>query len=243
MPNLVQWVANFFFPPKCIFCREVLPISVLREASVCGDCERTLPYTVAQRRCKSCGRPMKGKYVHCSMCRNHPGKPFVKISSAYFYRGRVKTAIVRFKKETYRGYAEVFARHLTSVIAYDCPGISFDAVVSAPPRKMRMQIHGYDQAETLARELGKRMGIPYIPYGLQQKESRKKQSSLSALERWNNAEDNVKVSSKPEWKGKTILLVDDVCTTGATLYASARALKDAGVSAVYCAVAASTEKA
>ncbi len=185
---------------------------------------------------------MKGGYVHCEMCRSHPRKPFSKLCSAYLYQGQVKTSIVRFKQEVYRGYAKVFARHMEAVIAYDLPDVVFDGILSAPPRKLRMKANGYDQAASLAQALGERMEVPYLPNVLRQRENRKKQSALTAAERWHNAEGNVRVVCPELVAGKVLLLVDDVCTTGATMYAAAAALSEAGAKKVYCAVAASAEK-
>lgn len=242
MVTLLRRMLHLLFPPKCIFCRKLLTLGVEQEHCVCKECEQKLPYTVAQLRCKSCGRPIRGGRVHCELCRKHPSRPFMKISSAYLYRGVVKGSIVRFKKETYRGYAQVFARHMEAVIAYDCPDVVFDVMVSVPPRKRRMKKDGYDQAEALAKALSVRMKLPYLAHILAQKEERKKQSALTSAERWSNAEGNVTVLHPERIVGKRVLLVDDVCTTGATLFAAALALRTAGAKAVYCATAATAEK-
>lgn len=233
---------NFFFPPKCIFCGRILSIKTEPEKAICPYCEEKLPYTVGLSKCKGCGKPIEENEVYCSICRRSPKKVIRKFSAPYLYQKEVKRSILRFKRETFCGYAEIYARHIQAVLDYEWPNVMFELVVSAPPRKKRMRQENYDQAAWLARTLAKRMKLPYCTEVLNQKEARRKQSSLSMRERWQNAEGNVIVKKPESVQDKTVLLVDDVCTTGATLYHSALALKEAGAKAVYCTTAAVVEK-
>ncbi len=238
MKDLRRRIEQIFFPPKCVFCMAILPLGTEERNSVCKRCAGTLPYTMAKPRCKGCGRPVEGGYVYCRLCRRQRKNPYEKLCAAYLYRGAAKSSVVRFKREEYRKYAKVYARHLEAVIDYDCPGVVFDGIVSVPPRKKRMQQLGYDQAEALGTDVGKEMGIPFLPGVLTRVNRKKKQSSLSQTERWLNMAAGYRVRKPEQIKGKTVLLVDDVCTTGATLYHGAKALKEAGAKAVYCAAAA-----
>lgn len=242
MGNTQNIIGNFFFPLKCIFCGEILSMKTEIASAICGKCQKTLPYCVSLPRCKTCGKPIEETATYCQVCRKHPRPPFVKICAPYLYKNLVKKSIVRFKQERHQSYAKVYARHMKAVLAYDCPGIVFDAVVSVPPRKLRFGHAGYDQAEHLAQEIAANLQIPYLPKVLKQKEKRKKQSSLSAKERWQNAIGNFIVTKPQAAEGKTLLLVDDVTTTGATLYACSLALKQHGAAKIYCLTAATTEK-
>lgn len=239
----LKWmIGQVLFPPKCIFCGAILPVGVDPESTICSLCEQKLPYTVTLSKCKCCGRPVEEHQVYCSICKASRKRVIRKVVAPYLYQKQVKRSILRFKKETSRGYAQVYARHMQAVLDYDCPSASFDMVVSAPPRIRRMQQEDYDQAAWLAQTLAKRMSVPYCAGVLKQKHIRKKQSSLSMKERWKNAEGNYMVKKPESVRGKTVLLVDDVCTTGATLYHCALALKEAEVKAVYCITAAVVEK-
>lgn len=229
---------NFFFPPKCIFCGAVLPLRSEPEQAICSLCGETLPYTAGLFKCKGCGKPVEENEVYCGICRKAGKRPIRKFSAPYLYQKDVKRSILRFKREKFRGHAKVYARHMQAVLEYDCPGKVFDVVVSAPPRIRRMKEEGYDQAAWLARVLAKRMGVSYCSGVLKQKEKRRKQSSLTLKERWKNIEGNIFVKKPAAVEEKTVLLVDDVCTTGATLYHCAAALREAGAKAVYCVTAA-----
>ena len=235
-------VGNFFFPPKCIFCGAMLSLGTEPERAVCPICEDKLPYTVGLFKCKGCGKPVEENEVYCGICRRAGKRPIRRFSAPYLYQKQVRRSILRFKRERFRGYAKVFARHMQAVLEYDCPDQVFDVVVSAPPRIQRMREESYDQAAWLAQVLAKRMGVPYCLGVLKQKEKRRKQSSLMLKERWKNAEGNFYVKKPEAVEGKTVLLVDDVCTTGATLYYCAAALREAGAVAVYCITAAVVEK-
>lgn len=232
---------NLFFPPKCIFCGKLLPPTTKREEAVCTECEKKLPYCVDVLKCKSCHRPIP-EGVYCDACRKHPQKPYERLTAAYLYRDRVKRSIARFKRERYQSYGAVYARHLCAVISYECKDLTFDLVLPVPARKARLHTEGYNQAASLARMVAKEMGIPYGGELLRQKEERQKQSELTAVQRWLNTQDNILVTGQKKIQGKTILLIDDVCTTGATMFACALALRLAGAKAVYCVAAATAEK-
>lgn len=242
MGKLKSAIGNLLFPGKCVFCGTLLSLGTNKEHAVCAACEKKLPYCVALPRCKACGKPVEEPAVYCELCRKTTKRPYAKMSAPYLYREPVKGSVVRFKRERQQGYAKVYARHMQAVLDYDCTEKSFDVAVSVPPRKKRMREEGYDQAACLAQELAKRMGIPYFARVLKQKENRKKQSDLTAAERYRNARGNYLVCKPAVVREKTVLLIDDVCTTGATLAECARVLREVGAAKVYCATAATAEK-
>ncbi len=124
------------------------------------------------------------------------------------------------------------------VLGQDCPHAEFDIVVAVPPRKERMQKENYDQARTLAGTLAKELGIPFRGGVLCQVENGRKQSDLTLEERWCNVQGNFRVVLNHVILEKRILLVDDICTTGATLNECAKVLREAGAKTVYSVVAA-----
>ena len=236
MKNLAEkYILNLLYPPKCIFCHTLLPLSA--EVFVCGRCMSDLPFCLAYERCEICGKPISepGK---CDDCRSMPYRSFNKACAAYIYKDSVRNALIAFKGESHASYAKVFAKHMQSVIENDFKKYKLDAVVSVPPRIDRIKSGKYDQAACLAAELSKQLHLPYYKNILMQKEVRKKQSDLNYEERIENVKDNYSVRLCDKIKGKVLLLVDDICTTGATLSECSKELKKAGAAAVYCATAA-----
>ncbi len=230
---------NLFFPRRCTFCRKLLPLKASQ--SICTDCMNKLPFTLVHHRCRRCGRPVLAGEKLCHHCRGDVKPAYLGISAPYLYAEPVRSAMLRFKRERYQGYAQIFAEHMRILLFHDCPGRVFDWVVSAPPRGQRMRKEGYDQAAHLGKTLAKKMGIPYLPSALCQKETREKQSSLLREKRFDNIAGNIKVIKPKAVAGKRILLVDDVTTTGATLKEAAKMLRKAGAKEVYCATAAIVE--
>ena len=236
--NHFRLLWNVLFPPRCIFCRKWMPLTSLDR--VCMDCRNHIPYCMSYARCIRCGKPVDDGAKKCSFCQVYRDLPFERICSAYVYEGKVKEAFKRFKREKYQGYAQEFGEYLKAVVEYDCKGIKFDAVISVPPRPERMKKEGYDQARCLAKELADRMEVVYLESVMRQKEKRAKQSGLGRAARMKNAKGNYAVRKPEAVAGKTVLLVDDICTTRATFLECAKMLKEAGAAAVYCASGATT---
>jgi ComF family protein len=116
------------------------------------------------------------------------------------------------------------------------PDVSFDWIIPAPLGRKRFKKRGYNQAELLAHEMEKQLGILCRTDVLHKKRDTPQQSKLSKYQRQKNLDGTFFVKKPSAIRGRTVLLVDDVSTTGATLRECARTLKDAGARRVYCAV-------
>lgn len=229
---------SLFFPKRCVFCRELLPLS--HDGTVCVACSKNVSFCLEGSRCKTCGKPMEQSQRYCKACDPRRGHDHLRMTAAYRYEGLAKQSLLRFKKERYQSYATTYAEYMHGMVLYDFPDVEFDMIVSVPPRLERIRKIGYDQAEDLGRAVGKRLDIPYKGRVLAQKEQREKQSSLSAEERLANVRGNFRVKRGDVIQEKTILLVDDICTTGATLRECAKTLYRSGAGRIYCVTAATT---
>ncbi len=227
---------NTVFPRRCGFCRRFLVLSA--KAGVCDACFQKIPFSVSANHCKRCGRPIPMGREHCFLCARREFSAFKKVYAAYLYQDLARNAVIRFKKERNRSLAPVFVRHMAAVLEHSGIPPQIDLVVAVPPRTARMKRTRYDQAECLARTLARELELPFVKGVLRQKENRKKQSSLSFSERRSNVLGNFEVVKPLEVTGKTILLVDDICTTGATLKECSKMLKQAGAGLVFGTVAA-----
>lgn len=236
MSKTKELLLNILFPPKCVFCSARLPIS--QRIYVCAECFDGLPYCREEKRCSHCGKPSEGGGM-CKACilkRNYTER----ITSPFVYKEQAKDAVVAFKKKNnaYRG--RTLALFVAEMVRYDFGGVEFDGVVSVPPRRSRMNEEKYDQAECLARCTARRLGLKYYPNVMRQTGNMKKQSTLSHDARFDNVRGGFAVRRPDRIKGKTLLLIDDVCTTGATLEECARVLREGGAHRVYAATIATT---
>ncbi len=231
--GLRNMILNLIYPPRCVFC--LTRLSPKTNMFVCHDCANTLPYTKIYNRCTKCGKPMAdGEFNICRRCRTVRIYT-TRITSAFVYTDSAKRAAVAFKKERNAGYAKTFAVYIEQMINSDFKNIDFDFVVSVPPRKKSAADENFDQAAYLARAVALRLGIPYLSGAMYQTDRIKKQSTLSYNERIKNVKDKFAVRKPDKIERKTLLLIDDICTTGATLNECAKTLKDSGAYRVYAA--------
>lgn len=243
MGRIKDTVLYILYPPKCIFCRSPLPRDAL--ASACTGCANGLPYCLSAPCCKICGKPLASDAGHgiCPSCRQDRNRPYQKIRSVFLYQGTVRDAVIRYKGSGSPYYGAAFAVYLAALAQSVYADVSFGGVLAVAPRRQRMKRKGFDQAAYLARALAKRLSLPYCGRVLYQKEERRKQSELHYAERWENVHGNIAVRRPSVVKGKVLLLVDDVCTTGATLRENAAVLIAAGAAAVYGITVATVPRA
>lgn len=227
---------NLIFPPRCAFCRKRL--SPKAKHFVCPDCANELPYCRVYSRCRRCGKPVsQDADTMCKSCykKRHYN---TRITSAFVYTDGAKRAVVDFKKEKNAGLGTTLSKYVAEMVKYDFVEVDFDIIVSVPPRRKGVGEERFDQAGCLALYVSKRLGIPYASGVLAQTETIRKQSSLSLEARIENVKDKFLVKRPGRIENKTVLLIDDVCTTGATLEECARMLKESGAFRVYAATIA-----
>lgn len=229
-------ILNLIYPPVCCFCGTRL--SPLNRIFVCDECANSLPYCRKVNRCTHCGKPIADGSLcsHCSLTKSN----LKGMTAPFVYDGCAKSAVIAFKREQNAMNAKTLSLYVSEMIKYDFGGVEFDCVVSAPPRKDRMKSEKYDQAAQLARHVARRLSLPYFKNILYQKEETKKQSTLSTDERFNNVFGKFAAVGSNRVKDKTVLVIDDVCTTGATFEECARVLKECGAYRIYAASVATT---
>src|ERR1043166_3755172 len=148
------------------------------------------------------------------------------------YRGALERVLHAFKFQRHDWFSEPFADALRDLVAAH-DDVDFDAVVPVPMSRAKLRRRGYNQAELLARALAKRLRVRCDTALLAKRFERRTQSTLDNAQRAANVRGAFTAS--PRSASKSILLVDDVCTTGETLRACAAALLRAGAARV-CAV-------
>lgn len=160
-----------------------------------------------------------------------------KLLSCCYYSGRARIAVLRMKKGGYAYSCETFAVLMTELIGKLMEDIDF--VTAVPTSGKRRRALGYAQAEKIAKNIAMR-GRKRFRRVLKVNKGKKEQKQLKKKERLENARNAYRVSDNRHIEGKTILLVDDVTTTGATISAVAGLLKEAGAKSVYAVTFAKT---
>ncbi|OGO49797.1 MAG: hypothetical protein A2148_07395 [Chloroflexi bacterium RBG_16_68_14] len=226
--KLGQAVLDLVFPPRCAGCGG-------GGAFLCDACAASLPWA-APPRCLRCWRPTADVGV-CSHCRAAP-PAFDGLRAAFVYTGAARELVHALK---YRGIT-VLAAPMASLLAeaarrYE---LAADVVVPVPLSGLRRRTRGYNQAEALARALGRELGLPAWPGALERRRHAPPQARSADMEERRRNVEGAFVSREPGIAGRRALLVDDVTTTGATLAACALALKEAGARSV-CGLAFARE--
>lgn len=143
----------------------------------------------------------------------------------------VSTSIYRFKYKNQRYYAKIYGREMARKFGRQILRWEIDYIVPVPIHKKRRRERGYNQSELLAKELEKYMGIPVLP-ALMRKKNTSPQKGLSASGRRKNIQEAFRITGF-EGRGRNLLLIDDIYTTGSTLEEAAGSLKKMGAGKVY----------
>lgn len=206
----------------------------MREAhSMCAACFESL-HIISQPACAVCGFPFEysvGEGALCGAClADLP--PYSKGWAVLRYDDAATALAARLK------YADKthLAPFLGALMAMHGREILTGAeyIIPVPLHWRRMLLRRYNQSLLLAREVSKHCGVPLLPAALQRIRYTPPQASLSRKERLDNVRGafRVRTKCKPKIAGKTVVLIDDVMTTGATLYACCKSLNRAGAKEV-----------
>ena len=207
-----------FFPERCIFCGQVIS----NREGCCENCAVDLPWYAPSV-------PEKLFY------KQH----FIDFCAPFYYTKNVKSAIYRFKFRGKKGYARFFAAYMAQQVQKSMEAYSFDFLAYVPAFHKRRNY--YNTAEILAKALSKKLGIPLLPEGgLKKIKDTPQQHTLGRVQRQQNVKGAFNVITLEDIKGKTILLCDDILTTGATAKQCSWQLYRAGAQKVACIAVAYT---
>lgn len=204
-------VLDLLFPPKCPYCRKILDEP---RAPVCPDCRPKLPWLE--------GAAGERKVDFTDGC-----------FSPLAYRDPVPKAVHRYKFSRVRALGKPFAALMARCLAEHLPE-GADLITWAPLSKKRLRERGFDQAELLAREVGRLLSVPAAP-ALEKTRNTGPQSELEEESaRRANARGAYALLPGIDLSGKRVVLADDVVTSGSTLGECAALLRQAGAAEVWC---------
>lgn len=225
----IKKVINEFFPSnmKCILCGEELSQNTLY--SICDDCMSSLPFNDGHV-CLRCDRPLNNMGNYCTNCKN--GKLYFKRNKSLFlYKSPINTVIRKLKYDNKKYLSDTFSNMIAGEVSK--MEHHFDVVVPVPLFPKRQKKRGYNQSELLCEALKTKLNMNVDTTLLLKIRNTRTQANLTRIERMENLDSAFMVSNKKAVKGKTILIVDDVFTTGTTINECAKTLVEAGAKAVY----------
>ncbi len=213
-------VLNFVYPPFCMLCGAALPEDI---ALVCSCCWDKLP--------RANSKPGSSSAA---------SSEDLEILSLWSFQDSVQQIIHEMKFRRKTTLAERIGRDLGEFLATTGAAREVDIIIPVPLHSSRKRERGFNQSEILARAISSHTGIPTSRDALRRQHSTRSQAKLNAEQRQENVKGVFVGVAGADLKGRIVLLVDDVTTTGATLKACATALVEAGARKVRAVTAAET---
>lgn len=210
---------DFALPPRCASCGTITD----QLHSFCADCWRKVEF-LGDSGCASCGLPLEATEAElCAACLARP-PGIARTRAAVVYDNVTRSLAIRLKYGRKIALARTMARYMAPLLP---PNSSEKLIVPVPLHRWRLWWRGFNQANVIARELSRRTGIGQSPFALRRVKRTPSLRGLSAAQRRRTIA-GAFTADRSMVEGKTIILIDDVLTTGSTADGCARALKKAG---------------
>ena len=233
-------ILDFIWPRHCEACGR--PVD-RPGRHFCSDCLNRLPFTPTDGCCRRCGRAaekLSGEFL-CEDCRVH--KPsFDRAASALSFDGDAREAMNAFKFRNHLWLRDDLVDWMEAIARARFKVGEIDVVVAMPSTFLHRLDRGYNQCAYLAKALARRLERPYAPFVLRRKGRPKRQGKLTEEKRRENVIGTFGVLRPRAVLGKTVLVVDDIMTTGSTLSECAAELKRSGASRVWCVTLARSHR-
>ncbi len=234
-------ILDFVFPERCMICDGVMKATKSRIA-ICPHCAEKLTFLDEVPTCRICGCQLTSSEPICPTCQIHVHY-FIRAVACLPYKEGVRHAVLQYKFYGRRDLCRTFARLLYYRVLPFHRQKPFDCVVCTPMTEDALRERGYHHTNLIAEPVAKELGVPFWAEAFSKSAETRKQSLLDYASRFKNVEKAFSLSmQKKAFKGKNILLIDDVLTTGATADALSKLLSDAGAERIFVATVAGTQK-
>lgn len=223
LAGLYSRFMDFCYPGACAACGA----AAQGAACLCPGCEDKLKKLEAASACRSCGKPLPEPGAPCPHCLGDGMAHYEWVLRLGIYTDPIKHLIHLAKYHHRWPLAEVLADRLLAQERVKGLLSETDVVVPVPLHRLRQIARGYNQAEVTARRIASRCRIPMARPVVRLRNTESQTSMTSAAQREENMRDAFALVNPKGVRGKHVVVVDDVMTTGATLRAFARALRPA----------------
>lgn len=203
---------------NCIVCGKEL--SEKTRDGLCAECRKKMPFN-DEKICDKCGRIIANEAEYCNTCQSRE-RYFGIARSCFVYEDEAVSLVYRLKF----GGKRYLAKYMANIMAdkYLQSGFVCDSVIAVPLSAKRKKQRGYNQSELIARELSRQLKLDYLCGAVIKKKDNEPQAKKGTFDRELNVAGVYEAADKEAVKGRRILIVDDVLTTGATASEVARVL-------------------
>lgn len=224
-------IVDMIYPKVCPVCFEISDSD--KNDTICSRCKSRLSY-VKEPRCARCGKSVddeESEYCYDCAAKKHI---YRQGTAVWNYTPEIQQSIYAFKYRNQREFSKVYAKEMAENCGHIIRSWNADVIIPIPLHDKKQRIRGFNQAELVALQLGKLLGISVDTSVLVRIKNTAPQKELDDIERLKNLENAFNLAQSVV-KYKKVILVDDIYTTGATIDECAKLLLDAGVSEVFFA--------
>lgn len=204
-------ILDFFFPSKCVFCGEIV-----KRGEVCTNCRTQVEHLAVP--------------LHLQQINSKSFKNLDKCYSCYYYEGIVRKGVIKAKRKSGESFAKVFMQYISFDFSRFIMDNGIDIIISMPCHKSKFYNKEYDLPQLMVQTIAKNCHLEYNKNLVKKIKKTKNQHDLKLKQRKSNLKDAFRVYG--DVKGKNILVIDDIVTSGNSLEEIAKTFKKSGAEKV-----------
>lgn len=217
---------ELIFPARCAVCDQILAWG---QTELCEECSQKLEY-FEEHVCMKCGKAVKPEEEYCFDCKKKVH--YFTQGAALFSYEYIRRSLYKFKYSGRREYAAFYGRQMAYRMEEKRNLWKPEALIPVPIHKRKLKKRGYNQAELIAKKLSEHWNIPVISNLVVRCKNTKPMKEIVGTDRQNNLKKAFKLGVN-DVKLNTIIIIDDIYTTGSTIDAVAKICLEAGISNIY----------